>query len=115
MPLKSIQDAQLWLYKNVSDDPNLKQRWLSAQLLEKAIKHKYEGFEIDSTKLSRAISKRVRNCDNLKVPNTDNTYKVFHHFQINKKKRTFSFFYFAGNNSDELPHPPTANNSPNEQ
>ena len=60
-------------YKNVSDDPNLKQRWLSAQLLEKGIKHKYEDFELNSNMLSRAISNRVRNSDSLTVPNRDHT------------------------------------------
>ena len=55
MRLKSKYDALLWSYKNVSDDPNLKQRWVSAELVEKAIKHKYEDFEFNSNMLSKAI------------------------------------------------------------
>ena len=114
MPLAGKIDARFWLYKNVSGDPNLKQRWVSTQLLEKAIKHKYEDFGYSSLMLSRSISKRVLNCDNLTVHNTDNTYKCVHHFKNNKKKTTVSFFYFADKNSDELPPPPTANNLPKE-
>ena len=114
MPINSIYDALLWSYKNVSDNPNLKQRWVSVHLLEKAIKHKYEDFEFDSIMLSKAISNRVRNCDSLKVRNRDHTYKCVHNFKKVKKRIKVSFFYFAGNNSDELPHPPTANNSPRE-
>ena len=114
MPLKSIYDALLWSSKKVADDPNLKQRWLSTQLLEKVIKHKYEDFGFSSLMLSRSISKKVLNCDNLTVHNTDNTYKCVHHFKNNKKKTTVSFFYFADKNSDKLPPPPTANNLPTE-
>ena len=46
---------------------------ISAELVEKAIKHKYEDFEFNSNMLSRAISNRVRNSDSLTVPNRDHT------------------------------------------
>ena len=101
-------------YKNVSDGPNLKQRWVSAELVEKAIKHKYDDFEFTSRLLIIGISKKVPACHGLTVLNSDNTYKCFHTFTNKNKKEKLSFFYFAGNNSDKLPHPPTTNNSPGE-
>ena len=110
MPLAGKTDARFWLYKNVSGDPNLKQRWVSTQLLEKAIKHKYEDFEITSLELSKAIGKKVPNCHSLTVSNRENIYKCVHNYRKNKKKTMVFFFYFAGNNSVDLPPPPTANN-----
>ena len=114
MPLSTKSDALFWSYKNVADDPILKQRWVSAQLLEKGIKHKYEDFEFSSRMLTRAIGNRVHNCDILIVPNGDHIYKCVHNFTKQKMQKRVSFFYFAGNNSVELPPPPTANNSPKE-
>jgi len=42
-------------------------RWVSAELVEKAIKHKYEDFEFSSLKLIKVISKKVHNCHSLTV------------------------------------------------
>ena len=54
--LTTKANALLWLYKNVSDDHNLKQvQLMSVQLIEKAIEHKYKHFVFIPITLSKAI------------------------------------------------------------